>query len=324
MHAALVLGVADPGAVGRPAGVALVMVRSRQGPGLTPRAGRDPEVQPAAALGAEEQVLAVGRRLDGAERPARAVVEKAAVRHRGARIPAVGGDLDHVVIHPAVVHAHVEERPGIRGPARIPLVERVAGQPVHLSSGDRHLPDVHVAEPVAGERDPRPVRRPGEPVRPRREPGEPPVRTLLGRPQPDVRRAVAVGGVGDEAPVGRPDRLRGPQRSHPAERQVPGENPERPVLGVHAGEVARGRHECDPGSVRRPLRGTTSPDRGSKVHQCGGADRAGSRVGGPGRRAAFLRRTREPPGEHESGRDDGKTVLSHDPGSSLQPVVELA
>ena len=228
MDAAPVLGIADPGAVGRPAGVALVVVGSRQRPGLAPRARRDPEVQPAAALRAEEQVLAVGRRLGGPETPARAVVEETAVLHHGARVPAVGGDLDHVVVHPAVVHAHVEERPGVRRPARISLVERVAGQAVYLSPGNRHLPDVHVAEPVARERDPLAVGRPGEPVRPRREPGEAPVRAVLGRPQVDVRRAVAVGGVGDEASVGRPDRLRGPERSHPAERQVRGEDPERP------------------------------------------------------------------------------------------------
>ena len=292
------------------------MVRSRQGPGLAPRARRDPEVQPAAALGAEEQVLAVGRRLGGAERPARAVVEEAGVRDHGARIPAVGGDLDHVVVHPAVVHAHVEQRPGVRRPARIPLVERVAGEPVHLAAGDRHLPDVHGAEPVAGERDPFPVRGPGEPVRPRREPGEAPVRPLLGRPQVDVRRAVTVGGVGDEPPVGGPDRLRGPQRSHPAERQVPGEDPERAVPGVHAGEVARGRHEGDQGPVRRPLRGTASPDRGAQVHEFGGADRAGDLVGGRGRRAASLRGAREPRGERAPGCDGKKSVLFHDPGSS--------
>ena len=203
-----VLGVADPAAVRGPARVALVVVGCRDGTRLAAGAGHEPEVQPAAPLGAEEDGLAVRRDLCGAEGPSGAVVEKAGVPHDGARVAPVGTDLDDVVVNPAVVHAHVEQPVAVGGPAGIALVEGIAGQAAHLPVRHRDRPDVHAAEAVAREGDPPAVRRPRQAVGARGQPGEPHVggdphaTPFLGGPEPDFRRTALVGGVGDPAAVG--------------------------------------------------------------------------------------------------------------------------
>ena len=248
MHAVPVLRVADPAAVRRPAGVALVEVRRRDRPGLAAASRDYPEVQPAAALGAKEHGLPVGRDLGRGEGPPGPVVEEPRVANDGPRVGAVGVDFDHVVVDPAVVHAHVEEPLAVGGPTGIAFVQRVAGQTVHFATRHRHLPDVHVAEAIARKRDPGAVGRPGEAVRARGEPGELDVDAHLdaslgrgfagvGRPQPDLRRPALVRCIGDPPSVGRPDRLRGAERSDAAQLEVFGEGRQGAIPRVDPGEV---------------------------------------------------------------------------------------
>ncbi len=159
--AVVVLDVGDGAAVGRPRCSALVGLGGGDRARLPAVDGREPVVDPAAAVRAEEDLAAVGRDARIAEGGAGSVVEEVAVLEDGAGVAAVGVHRDHVVVLPGVVEAHVENALRVRRPGREDLVALVAGDAPDAPGGDLDRPDVVVAVAVAGEGDRALVGRPG-------------------------------------------------------------------------------------------------------------------------------------------------------------------